>query len=208
MTGAIFLAGLIAGLALAAGGYLLVRGLVPPVPLGHALVINTPKGSRVSFHPRVLVPILHSGEHIDLRTQSIVLRFEGATGLVCADSIRADVVASLQVRINPAALDITRVAQAVGCQRASDPAVLRTLFVGRASEALATAVCQQEFHDHCADLPSLTDTALMIIGRDLGGYVIDALTIEQFKQTDIAALDPYNIQDARGMRRIRQLQEE
>ncbi|MFT5680720.1 MAG: putative membrane protein YqiK [Myxococcota bacterium] len=208
MAGALFLAGLLTGLALAAGIYVLLRGLVAPVPHGHALLINTPQGSRVSFHPRALVPILHRGELIDLRTQALPLRFLGSVGLVCRDSIRADVEASLLVRVNPVPIDILRVAQAIGCERASDPEVLHTLLAGRTSEALATAVCRRDFSEHCADLPNLSSIALESIGRELGGYVIDGLTITRFEQTDIAHLDPYNIQDARGMRRIRQLQEE
>jgi uncharacterized membrane protein YqiK len=40
------------------------------------------------------------------------------------------------------------------------------------------------------------------IGRDLGGYVLDDAAIEYLEQTPIEALDPNNILDAVGIRKI------
>lgn len=46
---------------------------------------------------------------------------------------------------------------------------------------------------------------LMVIGRDLNGYVLDDVAIDGLEQTPIELLDPNNVLDAQGIRKIRSL---
>src|SRR5688572_30584207 len=127
------------GMVVAAGAVLLVvlLGLIivarrlMVVARGTAIVITGGSYPRVVFTRALVLPILHRAETIDLAMHSVQLSRRGREGLVCRDSIRADVQATFLVRVNRTAEDVLRVADSVGCARASDPAALEHLFAGK-----------------------------------------------------------------------------
>jgi hypothetical protein len=58
--------------------------------------------------------------------------------------------------------DIQKVAQIVGCERASDPDKLRDLFEERFSEALKTAGKMMEFQTLCAERMRFRDEIIAV----------------------------------------------
>ena len=121
-----------AGLILAVAGATLVllvlivvavARIYQRVDRSEALVIN---GTRVSLTSALVVPLLHRAERISLLLHPIVVDRHGAESVVCLDKLRADIRATFLVRVNRTAEDILKVAQVVGCARASDPAAPRT----------------------------------------------------------------------------------
>lgn len=171
---------------------------------GRALLVSTPNGTRVSFQGALVLPLLHRAELMDITTRVLEIERSGRQGLICRDNIRADICARFYVRVNQTIEDVLRVATAIGCARASDPAVLRELFEAKFSEALKTVARTLDFEELVSRRQEFRDGVIGVIGADLSGFVLDDLVIDELEQTPIEHLDPNNILDAEGIRKITQ----
>jgi uncharacterized membrane protein YqiK len=196
---------LVAGLMVMVGGIaawvvLCYQSVLP----GEALIV-----SRMNGQPTVLksggtlvLPVVHRADRIRLSPHTLRVRLAESNGLICRDNIRADIEVAFTVQVNPVAEDILTVAQSLGCQRASDPTVLSELFTAKFSEALKTVGKHYEFDQLYARRDDFRDRVLETIGRDLNGFVLADAAIDHLEQTDIRHLDPHNIFDAQGIRKI------
>ena len=126
----------------------------------------------------------------------------GIEGLICRDNIRADIRVSFYVRVNPTADDVKKVAQLVGCDFASNPEKLIELFAAKFAEALKTAGKQMDFIELYEKREGFRTNVIGVIGEDLNGYVLDDVAIEYLEQTPMDQLDPMNVLDAEGIRKI------
>jgi uncharacterized membrane protein YqiK len=176
------------------------------VEQGRALIVNKPgKGPMVTFTGGVVVPIIHRAEVMDISVKTIEIDRRGKEGLICRDNIRADIKVTFFVKVNKTAEDVLKVAQQVGCARASDQKTLEELFQAKFSEALKTVGKQLEFEELYTKRESFKDEIIRTIGRDLNGYVLDDAAIDYLEQTPIESLDPDNILDASGIKKITEL---
>lgn len=200
-------------LLLLGSGALLTAGVVVfvlrswhSVAPGHALIVNRMRAEpTVTFNGALVLPIVHRAERIDLSVNTLTIVRRGKDGVICSDNIRVDIVVRFQVRVNPTADDILRVARAVGCARATDPDTLEGLFTARFSEAIKTAARQLEFAELHTQREAFKDRIIEIIGKDLTGYVLEDAAIDELDQTPIELLDPNNVLDALGIRKIQQV---
>ena len=94
-----------------------------------------------------VVPIVHRIDRMDLTLKRIEIARDGVDGLICRDNIRADIKVIFFVRVNKTKEDVIKVAQAIGCARASDKQTLDELFSAKFSEALKTVGKQLDFVD-------------------------------------------------------------
>lgn len=189
-------------LVLLAGVALLYARAVVKAEHGHALVVSRPGRDEVRFGSSVVLPLVHRAEPIDLRTKTVLVDRRGKQSITCRDGVRADVGVTAHLRVNRTAEDVLKVAQSVGCARAGDPAVLEGLFAGKLSEAIKTVAAHLDFEQLHRDRQAFKDEVLQLVGADLSGYVIDDLVVDHLEQTPIELLDPNNLLDAQGMRRI------
>ncbi len=169
---------------------------------GTALVIRGARGSRVSFNDAMVLPLVHRAETIDLTLKAVAVECHGKDGLTCRDSIRADVTATFHVRINRTAEDVLKVADTVGCARAGDLQLLRELLLPRFIETLQTVAKQLDFETLHARRDDYKDQVIEVVGRDLNGYMLEDVMVVEITQTPLAMLDPNNILDAIGIRKI------
>jgi uncharacterized membrane protein YqiK len=169
---------------------------------GHALIVNKMNDVSVFFTGGLVFPWVHRAEVIDTRVKTIVIERTGKDGVICRDNLRADIAATFVVRVNKTAQDVLKVAQTVGCARAGDQVVLEELFAARFSEALKTVAKRLDFEELHADRGAFRDEVLALIGQDLQGYVLDDLVLDRLEQTPASCLDPDNILDAEGLRKI------
>ena len=173
------------------------------VPPEHALVVNNIESMRVVLSGGAIVyPVIHKAEEMDISFRTIQIVRSGSEGMICADNIRADIHVEFFVRVNRTEEDILKVAQSVGCARASDPITLQQLFVAKFSEALKTVGKKYPFERLHERLDEFRYDVIHTIGRDLNGYVLEDVAIESIQQTPLEALDPNNILDAAGIRAI------
>jgi uncharacterized membrane protein YqiK len=191
------------------GGVLLLGILVliartwRQVEQGRALIVNK-MGSepRVTFTGAIVLPVVNKAEIMDLSVKTIDVARRGKEGLICADNIRADIKVTFFVRINKTVDDVLRVAQSIGCVRASQQTTLEELFTAKFSEALKTVGKQMEFEQLYTQRDHFKDRIIQVIGKDLNGYVLDDAAIDFLEQTPIDVMDPQNVLDALGIKKI------
>ncbi len=183
----------------------MISTLYKKVPQGKALVVSTMKTVAVTFTGRVVLPVVHKAEVMDISVKTIEIDRRGAEGLICQDNIRADIKVNFFVRVNKAEEDVIKVAQAIGCDRASDIVTLEELFAAKFSEALKTVGKQMEFVSLYTERALFRDRIIAVIGTDLNGYALEDVAIDYLEQTPLNQLDSNNILDAQGIRKITEL---
>lgn len=191
------------------GGVLLLGLLVliarcwRQIDQGRALIVNkmgdVPK---VTFTGAIVLPIVNKAEVMDLSVKTIEISRRGKEGLICADNIRADIKVTFFVRVNKTIDDVLRVAQSIGCVRASQQQTLEELFNAKFSEALKTVGKKMEFEQLYTQRDIFKDEILKVIGKDLNGYALDDCAIDFLEQTPIEVLDPNNVLDSLGIKKI------
>src|SRR5688572_20323072 len=109
-----------AGAVLLLGVFVLIARCWRQVDQGQAMIINKMRDEpTVTFTGATVLPIIHRAEVMDLSIKTIDVERRGKEGLICADNIRADIKVTFFVRVNKTKDDVLRVAQAIGCARAS-----------------------------------------------------------------------------------------
>jgi len=175
------------------------------VEKGTALIRTGVGGTKVIFNGGVVVPIMHRADLMDISLKRVELDRSGKNGLICKDNIRADIKVAFFVRVNNAEEDVLRVAESIGCDRASSEAEIRALFDAKFSEALKTVGKRFDFTSLYEDRDTFRDEILKVIGTDLNGFILDDAAIDHLEQTSIDLMDPQNILDAEGIKKITEL---
>jgi len=175
------------------------------VEKGTALIRTGQGGEKVIFNAGRVIPILHRSDLMDISLKRVEIDRTGKNGLICKDNMRADIKVAFFVRVNNEADDVLQVAAAIGCDRASSEHEIRQLFDAKFSEALKTVGKQFDFIELYEKRDQFRDEILKVIGTDLNGFVLDDAAIDYLEQTPLEALDPDNILDAEGIKKITEL---
>lgn len=175
------------------------------VDQGTALVRNGWGGTKVSFSGMFVLPVIHRPELMDISVKRVEIYRHGEEGLICKDNIRADIKVAFFVRVNKSPQDVMKVAEFLGCERASEQDGIIELFDAKFSEALKTVGKRFDFVDLYNSRETFKDEILSIIGTDLNGYVLDDAAIDYLEQTPVEKLNPDNILDADGIKKITDL---
>ena len=188
------------------GAFFLFASFYKKVDQGNAMIVNTLRREPdVTFTGRLVIPVIHRMEIMNISLKTIEIDRRGKDGLICMDNIRADIKVAFFVRVNKTTEDVLRVAQAIGCDRASEQETMEELFSAKFSEALKTVGKRLDFIDLYQERDKFRDDIIRVIGEDLNGYVLEDAAIDYLEQTPIENLDPDNILDAQGIRKITQL---
>jgi len=172
------------------------------VDQGTAIVRNGFGGTKVKFSGSFVIPILHQAEYIDISVKRVIIDRNGKEGLICKDNMRADITVVFFVRVNKTVEDVRRVAESIGCDRASEQKSLQILFEAKFSEALKTVGKRFDFVGLYNSREEFKEEILKIIGTDLNGFVMDDAAIDFLEQTPIEMLNPDNILDSEGIKKI------
>lgn len=173
------------------------------VTQGHALIVNTTgKQPKVSFTGSVVWPVINKMEVMKISLITLEIDRRSNDGLICQDNLRADITVAFYLRVNETTEDVLKVAKCVGVERASDKEAVNELFNAKFSEALKTVGKQMPFLDLFENRLGFREKIIEVIGDDLNGYVLEDVAIDYLEQTPKSQLDPNNILDAEGIRRI------
>ncbi len=204
---------------------------IKKIPPGKAGVRVGWRGYVISDTWIFRVPLVTRFDLMDISVQKLEIERKGQDGLICEDNIRADIVVAFYIKVNypkveygthepdspegqvlferameskkqPKFGDIQKVAQTVGCERATDLDKLRELFEAKFSEALKTAGKEMEFTKLYTDRLEFRDKIIAVIGRDLNGYALEDVAIDYLEQTPLDKLDPQNVLDSEGIKKI------
>lgn len=188
------------------GVMVLFKAFYIKVPQGTALIVNdlssTPK---VHFTGALVYPVIYKKEFMRISLITLEVDRRGKDGLICRDNMRADITVAFYLRVNETQQDVLKVAKAIGVDRASDKAAVNELFNAKFSEALKTVGKQIDFVKLFENRQEFRDRIVEVIGNDLNGYVLEDVAIDYLEQTPKASLDPSNILDAEGIRKITEL---
>ena len=190
------------------------------------------RGYRISDTWIFRIPLITRYDLMDISVQKLEIERKGQDGLICQDNIRADIVVAFYLKVNypkvnyPEGVepdsdqgkilwekamdsrgqakyeDIQKVAQTVGCERATDIDKLRELFDAKFSEALKTAGKEMEFTNLYTDRLDFRDKIIDVIGTDLNGYALEDVAIDYLEQTPLDKLDANNVLDSEGIKKI------
>ncbi|MFP2927924.1 SPFH domain-containing protein [Pyxidicoccus sp. 3LG] len=189
-------------LLLVVAGGLFVWKCYRRIGLHQALVVNGPSGMRVHLRKgAVVLPFVHQAEVLDLSTQVLTLTLTGAQSVQCKNNLRADVRARVLLRVNQTAGDVEKLMSTLGV-KATTPEVLRQVFEARFSEAFRTVFRCFDFEECLQKREEVRDQVVQVVGRDLSGFTLEDLQVEQLSETPLSFYDSNNILDAMGIRLI------
>lgn len=201
----IMLVSIVAAVIIIFGLLALFASFYHKVEQSKVLIRNGVGGQKVCFGGTIVVPIIHRVETMDISVKRVEIAREGKDGLICQDNLRADIRVAFFVRVNQTREDVLKVAQLLGCQKASDPITLMEFFDAKFSEALKTVGKKFDFVQLYTERETFKNEILQIIGTDLNGYVLDDAAIDYLEQTDVSLLNSENILDAEGIKKITEL---
>jgi uncharacterized membrane protein YqiK len=176
------------------------------VEQGTALIVNDMSSRpKVHFTGALVYPIIYKKELMKISLITLEVDRRGADGLICQDNMRADISVAFYLRVNETAEDVLKVAKSIGASRASDQDAVDQLFSAKFSEALKTVGKQVEFVSLFENRQEFREKIIEVIGDDLNGYVLEDVAIDYLEQTPKSSLDPTNILDAEGIKKITEL---
>ncbi|WP_275349188.1 hypothetical protein [Proteus mirabilis] len=176
------------------------------VPQGTALIVNDMTSQpKVHFTGALVYPVIYKKEFMRISLLTLEVDRRGKDGLICQDNLRADITVAFYLRVNETTEDVLKVAKAIGVNRASDHQAVSTLFSAKFSEALKTVGKQFELSKLFEDRQNFRDRIVDVIGKDLNGYALEDVAIDYLEQTPKSALDPNNIFDSEGIRKITEI---
>lgn len=192
--------------------FFIIMGLISLIKLyvkveqGTALIVNGLGAvPRVHFTGAIVYPLIYKKELMRISLITLEVDRRGKEGLICRDNMRADITVAFYLRVNETEQDVLKVAKSLGSARASDKAAVNELFNAKFSEALKTVGKQLDFVKLFEDRQEFRDKIVEVIGNDLNGYVLEDVAIDYLEQTPKVSLDPNNILDAEGIRKITEL---
>ncbi len=162
-------------------------------------------GIRITKSVMLRLPFIHRWDIMDIQVKKLEVARKGKDGLICMDNIRADIEVAFYVRVDPDDSNIIEVAQAVGCERASEIDKLKELFEAKFSDALKAAGKQMDFANLYTERTQFRNMVKKEIGDDLNGYLLEDVAIDYLEQTSRDDHDPNNVLDAEGIRKINEI---
>jgi len=193
---------LIAILALA----MIFSAFYKKVPQGYALIVNDMTSKpKVHFTGGLVWPVIHKMEVMKISLITLEIDRRANDGLICQDNLRADITVAFYLRVNETRDDVLRVAKSIGVDRASDKEAVNELFGAKFSEALKTVGKNMLFLDLFENRIQFREKIIQVIGDDLNGYILEDVAIDYLEQTPKAQLDPNNILDSEGIRKITEI---
>ncbi|REF25557.1 putative membrane protein YqiK [Xenorhabdus cabanillasii] len=188
------------------GFFGLFKAFYIKVPQGTALIVNDMSSQpKVHFTGALVYPVIYKKELMRISLLTLEVDRRGKDGLICKDNLRADITVAFYLRVNETTEDVLKVAKSIGVERASDHNAVNTLFSAKFSEALKTVGKQLELAKLFEDRQNFRDRIVDVIGKDLNGYALEDIAIDYLEQTPKNSLDPNNIFDAEGIRKITEI---
>ncbi len=185
---------------------ILFKAFYIKVDQGTALIVNDMSSKpKVHFTGALVYPIIYKKEFMKISLITLEVDRRSNDGLICADNMRADITVAFYLRVNETTEDVLRVAKSIGVDRASDRDAVDQLFSAKFSEALKTVGKKFEFVQLFENRIDFREKIIEVIGDDLNGYVLEDVAIDYLEQTPKASLDPNNILDAEGIKKITEM---
>ncbi|MBQ4803284.1 hypothetical protein J8L88_10530 [Aquimarina sp. MMG015] len=175
---------------------------------GQAIIRSGLKGVRIGLYRGIyVIPLFHKMEYIDLTLKKINIEHKENQSVICKDFIRADIKVNFHLSISNTPDDILRTSTLIGCEKTFDETKIKDIFLTKFSEVLKTIAFTFEYGELHNKKTQFRDEIIILIGTDLYGYVLEDVIIEYIKQTPITFLNPNDVLDSKGIKKIKELTE-
>ncbi len=151
----------------------------------------------------LVLPIVHDVTEVSMNTLRIEVRRAGEKSLITRNRMRIEVTVEFFVRVIPSAEAVAAAARTLG-NRTLDPESLKDLVQGRfvdAMGAIAATMTMEEVHEHRSEYIRGV-RGLVADSLTANGLELEAASLTNLDQTDIALFNPSNAFDAEGMTRL------
>ncbi|MBN1488626.1 MAG: hypothetical protein JXA69_01810 [Phycisphaerae bacterium] len=153
-----------------------------------------------------VIPIMHRLIEVSLETMRLDVKRVGPDALITKDNLRVDIASEFYIRVAPTEDDILAGARSLGDKSVSADAVSELVYEKLVSALRSVAATKEllELHIKRDEFASAVQENL---ANDLrqNGLTLETVTISQLDQTPPENLNPNNVFDAQGLRKITEI---
>lgn len=153
-----------------------------------------------------VIPIMHRLIEVSLETMRLDVKRAGPDALITKDNLRVDIASEFYIRVAPTEEDILAAARSLGDKSVSATAVSELVYEKLVSALRSVAATKEllELHIKRDEFASAVQENL---ANDLrqNGLTLETVTISQLDQTPPENLNPSNVFDAQGLRKITEI---
>lgn len=194
--------GVMAGLAVATFMRLYVR-----TKANEAFVRTGNGGARVILDGgSIVVPFLHETVRVPLETMRLDVDRTGGDALITADKLRADLKAEFYIRVQPNRDEVLNAARSLG-EKTFNLRSIEELVKDKLISTLRAVAATRTLDELNAKREEFASETKRAVEADLrhNGLTLETVTVSKLDQTDPALLNPKNVFDAQGLRRIAEI---
>ena len=142
-----------------------------------------PKGTAVYFKGAYVLKAFDNWEKLKLATRSLEIERKYNNPVFTKDGKEIALKAIFQIQVERTEESVISVSQNIGCERASEQAVLQELFEPRFSEALEAAAGEMTAQEVTQQREQYRERVIEIVGADLDGFRLHDAAIKDLKVT-------------------------
>ncbi|MBC7881701.1 MAG: hypothetical protein H7Y37_10255 [Anaerolineae bacterium] len=154
----------------------------------------------------LVIPVLHETVRVPLGTIRLDVDRLGGDALVTEDKLRADLKAQFYLRVQPNQEDVLNAARSLG-DKASDPGSIEELIKDKLDSTLRSVAATRTLEQLNGQREEFAAEVKSAVEADLksNGLTLESVTVSKLDQTNTKLLDPNNVFDAQGLRRIAEI---
>lgn len=164
-------------------------------------------GARVILDGGALViPVLHEVVRVPLETMRLDVDRTGADALITADKLRADLKAEFYIRVQPNDEDVLSAARSLG-EKTFALRSIEELVRDKLISTLRAVAATRTLDELNAKREEFAAEVKKAVEADLrhNGLTLETVTVSKLDQTDPSLLNPNNVFDAQGLRRVAEI---
>jgi len=153
-----------------------------------------------------VIPVLHKLVEVSLETMRLDVKRVGVDALITKDNLRVDIASEFYIRVQPSPEDILAAARSLGEKSVRAEAV-KGLVGEKLISALRAVAATKELMELQLKRDEFARAVQDNLAEDLrqNGLTLETVTISMLDQTPGENLDPKNVFDAQGLRKITEI---
>lgn len=154
----------------------------------------------------LVIPILHEVIRVPLETMRLDVERVGSDALITADKLRADLKAEFYIRVQPTKDDVMSAARSLG-EKNFNVTSIETLVRDKLISSLRSVAATRTLDELNSRREEFAAEVKTAVENDLmhNGLTLETVTISSLDQTDATLMNPSNVFDAQGLRRIAEI---
>jgi flotillin len=154
----------------------------------------------------LVIPVVHEIVRVPLETMRLDVDRTGGDALITQDKLRADLKAEFYIRVQPNQEDVLNAARSLG-EKTFDLRSIEELVKDKLVSTLRAVAATKSLDELNAKREEFAAMVKEGVEADLrhNGLTLETVTVSSLDQTDPSLLNPNNVFDAQGLRRIAEI---